>query len=84
MAALTEKPLAVTLDPSIDIVTAGRAESAMRITDGVKICQVCGKAPSIIYCEKPTAAGLRLHFREGRLCRLHQQPLGEPLGSMMN
>ena len=28
----------------------------MRITDGTEICQVCGKVPSIIYCdycEKP-------------------------------
>lgn len=34
----------------------------MRITDGTEICQVCGKVPSIIYCdgcEKPLCRACR-------------------------
>ena len=65
----------------------------MRITDGTEICQVCGKVPSIIYCdscEKPLCRTCRKFDMWQQGCgsiptkvfcvACATQPVGQPLG----
>jgi hypothetical protein len=59
---LTEKQPAATLNQKQGRTSSLPEVEAMRITDGTEICQVCGKVPSIIYCdycEKPLCRSCR-------------------------